>query len=619
MSEQTVEAPAEAPQERQLPRAQQLYRLRHSTAHIMAQAVGELFPDASFAIGPPIKGGFYYDFDLPRPLTEEDFPEIEARMERIIKGNHPFQRAVLPRQEALDLFAQRNQGYKVELIQNLPADAEITTYTHDSFVDLCAGPHVLRTRQCKHFKLLRVSGAYWRGDAERPMLQRVYGTVWPTREELDAYLEALEEARRRDHRRLGRELDLFWFDDLAPGAPFWAPKGFQLYQNLVAYWRQTQKRWGYVEICNPVLYRKELYEQSGHWEHYKDNMFVMESHGHTMCLKPMNCPDTMKFFASRKHSYRDLPLRVAEGGLLHRNELPGALGGLTRVRQFMQDDAHIFLAEEQIQSEIHNLLQLIDDTYGLFGMKYRIFLSTRDPQNFMGEVEVWDRAEAGLRAAIEAIGRPYTVNAGDAAFYGPKLDFMVIDSLGREWQTATIQLDFQLPERFNLKYTDRDNEQKRPVVIHRAVFGSFERFIGILVEHLAGAFPTWLAPVQARVLSITNDQEDYCQEVVERMRAAGLRVELDARGEKVNRKIAEAEVQKIPYMLVVGKQEVADGTLAVRTWSEGKRGVLPIQALIDEMLQRERDRVLDVKLSSNDLWSQINDVDVAEDMAERGF
>lgn len=620
MSEQAVAPAQESAQPAQLSRAQQLYRLRHSTAHIMAQAVGEVFPQARFAIGPPIQGGFYYDFELPRPLTEEDFPEIEARMKRIAAGNHVFQRKVLSRDEARELFSSQDQSYKVEILDGLKPDAEITTYSHDSFVDLCAGPHVRYSSQCKHFKLLRVSGAYWRGDASRPMLQRLYGTVWPTKDELEAYLQALEEAKRRDHRRLGRELDLFWFDELAPGAPFWAPKGFILYQNLAAYWRETQRKYDYIEICNPILYRKELYEQSGHWEHYRENMFILDSHGQEMCLKPMNCPDTMKFFASRKHSYRDLPLRVAEGGLLHRNELPGALGGLTRVRQFMQDDSHIFLTEEQIGPEIASLIQLIDETYAMFGLKYRIFVSTRDPKSFMGSVEVWDHAEGALKGALEAAGRSYTVNEGDAAFYGPKLDFMVIDSLGREWQTATLQLDFNLPERFNLKYTDKDNEQKRPVVIHRAVFGSFERFIGILIEHLAGAFPTWLAPVQAKVLSITNEQEEFCLQLAAKMRKAGLRVEADVRGEKVNRKIAEAEVQKVPYMLVVGKREAAENTVSVRNYSVGQRGVMSVDEVIAEMLQRTQDRELDVKVTNNDLWLKLADShDSEQEMEERGF
>ncbi len=603
-----------------LNRADKLYRLRHSTAHIMAQAVGEIFPEANFAIGPPIKGGFYYDFELPRPLSEDDFADIEARMRKIIKGNHKFERATLTREQAREMFNSQGQSYKVEILDDIIKEGdEVTTYTHDTFTDLCAGPHVMRTKQCKHFKLLRVSGAYWRGDSDRTMLQRVYGTVWPTKDELLAYLEAMEEAKRRDHRRLGKELDLFWFDDMAPGAPFWTPKGFLLYRTLMDYWRDTQQRYGYIEICNPVLYRKELYEQSGHWEHYKDNMFMMEAHGHTMCLKPMNCPDTMKYFASRNHSYRELPLRVAEGGILHRNELPGALSGLTRVRQFTQDDAHIFVAEYQIQDEITSMLTLIDEVYSLFGMEYKIFLSTRDTEHFMGDVDVWNRAEDDLRAALEANGRSYKLNEGDAAFYGPKLDFMVIDSLGREWQTATIQLDFQLPERFNLKYTDNDNYQKRPVVIHRAVMGSFERFTGILIEHLAGAFPTWLAPVQARILSITNGQEDYCYDVAKKMRAAGLRVEVDVRGEKIGKKIAEAEVQKTPYMLVVGKREVEEGKVAVRTWSHGKRGAIEVDALIEEMTQKVASREFDVKLPSNDLWSKINDTDTDDDMAGRGF
>lgn len=604
----------------ELTQAQKLYRLRHSAAHIMAQAVREVFPDAKFAIGPPIKNGFYYDFELPRTLNDDDLAVIEKHMKAIVKGNHKFERQVISREEAREMFASQGQDYKVEIIDSIIKEGEeVTIYTQDSFTDLCAGPHVPRTKQCKHFKLLRVSGAYWRGDSDRQMLQRIYGTAWATKAELEAYLEALEEAKRRDHRRLGRELDLFWFDDVSPGAPFWTPKGWKLYQTLADYWRHTQDEYGYVEVCHPILYRKELFEQSGHWDHYKDNMFVMEAHGQTMCLKPMNCPDTMRYYASRKHSYRDLPLRIAEGGILHRNELPGALGGLTRVRQFTQDDSHLFVREDQIQEEITSLIKLVDEVYSLFGLRYKIFLSTRDPESFMGDVAVWDEAEKALADAITANGKKYTVNEADAAFYGPKIDFMVIDSIAREWQTATVQLDFQLPERFNLKYTDENNEQQRPVVIHRAVFGSFERFIGILLEHLAGAFPTWLAPVQARILSITNDQEDYCYEVAAKMRKAGLRVEVDVRGEKVGRKIAEAEVQKTPYMLVVGKREAAEGNVAVRNYSGGKRGVMSVDEVIAEMVQRTKDRTFDVELKKNELWDKLAETEMDDSMAERGF
>lgn len=600
-------------------RAEVLYRLRHSTAHIMAQAVGQMFPEAKFAIGPPIKGGFYYDFDLPRPLTEDDLGEIESNMRAIAKKNHKFVHETWSKDQAREYFSAHGQEYKIEIMDTIIKDDEVSIYKHDTFVDLCAGPHLRYTKKAKHFKLLRVSGAYWRGDSDRQMLQRIYGTVWPTKDELNAYIEGLEEAKKRDHRRLGRELDLVWFDDVAPGAPFWTPKGYAVYQALVDHWRGLQKRYGYVEISNPILYRKELYEQSGHWDEYRKNMFIMEAHGQTMCLKPMNCPDTMKFFASRRHSYRDLPLRVAETGLLHRNELPGALSGLTRVRQFCQDDAHIFAREDQIQGEISSLMQLVDEIYSMFGLEYRVVLSTRDPESFLGEVEVWDRAEAALAQAITANGKSYQLNEADAAFYGPKIDFLIIDSLSREWQTATIQLDFQLPERFNLKYTSADNAAERPVVIHRAVFGSFERFIGLLIEHLSGAFPTWLAPVQAKILSITNDQEDYCREVYEKMHAAGIRVELDVRGEKVGKKIAEAEVSKTPWMLVVGKREAEEGKLAVRTYSEGRKGAMTPDEVIAEIQRRSAEKILDVELRKNDLWSTLEDAHDDSSMEDRGF
>jgi threonyl-tRNA synthetase len=600
-------------------RGELLYKLRHSTAHIMAQAVGQMFPEAGFAIGPPIKGGFYYDFDLPRSLTDDDLQEVESRMRKIVKGNHKFIQETWSKDEARKYFGEEGQHYKLEIMDTIIKDDEVSIFKHDTFVDLCAGPHLRYTSKAKHFKLLRVSGAYWRGDSDRQMLQRIYGTVWPSRAELDAYLEGLEEAKRRDHRRLGRELDLFWFDDVAPGCPFWTPKGFSLYQSLVDHWRGVQQRNGYVEISNPLLYRKELYEQSGHWDEYRKNMFIMESHGQTMCLKPMNCPDTMKYFASRQHSYRDLPLRVAETSVLHRNELPGTLSGLTRVRQFCQDDAHIFVRRDQIQEEILLLMKMVDELYSLFGLEYRVVLSTRDPESFIGDPAVWDEAEAALADAIKASGKTYKLNEADAAFYGPKIDFLVIDSLAREWQTATIQLDFNLPERFNLKYTAADNTPTRPVVIHRACFGSFERFIGILIEHLAGAFPTWLAPVQAKVLSITNDQEDYCREVHRKLLEAGVRAELDVRGEKVGKKIAEAEVAKTPWMLVVGRREAEEGTVAVRTYSEGRAGAMTVDEIISKIQQRTADRTLDVTLRKNDLWATLEDVHDDETMEDRGF
>ncbi len=604
----------------ELSRTELLYRLRHSAAHIMAQAVQDLFPDAKFAIGPPIKDGFYYDFDLPRPLSVDDLGAIETKMRKIIKKNHKFIHETWSKDDARKYFGDKGEEYKLEIINTKIQDDTVSIYKQGDFLDLCAGPHVDFTKKCKHFKLLRVSGAYWRGDTDRPMLQRIYGTVWPSKEELEAYLEALEEAKKRDHRRLGRELDLYWFDDLAPGAAFWTPKGYKLYRSLQEYARELNQRGDYIEICNPILYRKELYEQSGHWDHYQENMFIVEAHGQTMALKPMNCPDTMKYFASRKHSYRDMPMRISEHGLLHRNEVPGALSGLTRVRQFMQDDAHLFVTRDQIQSEIAELIRLVDEVYSTFGLEFKVFLSTRDPESFMGDPEVWDHAEKALAEAIKEAGKAYTVNEADAAFYGPKIDFMIIDSLGREWQTATVQLDFNLPERFDLKYTDANNAQVRPVVIHRALFGSLERFIALAVEHFGGAFPTWLAPVQAKILSITTDLNDYCYELAARMRKEGFRVEVDDRSQKIGKKIAEAEVSKAPYMLVVGRREAEEGKVAVRTYKDGRRGAMDLEAVLSEMHQKVNDRELDVTLKRNELMIKMLQDDAGgEDMADRGF
>ena len=599
-----------------LSRAEKLYRIRHSAAHIMAQAVLEMFPEANLAIGPPVQDGFYYDFDLPRPVTEEDLAEIDKRMRRIIKGNHKFIREVLPRNEARQRFDEMGQSFKVDIIDRIPEGEEVSIYKSDQLVDLCAGPHVRYSKECKHFKLLSVSGAYWRGDETGPQLQRIYGTAWNKKAELDQYMEAREEARKRDHRKLGKELGLYWFHHWSPGSAFWKPKGTALWQELEAHWRRSHKKAGYVEIRNPVVYNKALFEQSGHWDHYQENMFIFDSHGQTFGLKPMNCPDTMLYYKSELHSYRDLPLRISEGGLLHRNEKPGALSGLTRVRQFQQDDAHVFVRPDQIESEIGNIIGLIDRTYSLFDFDLQLFLATR-PEDSMGTDEQWNQAEAQLESALKGSGKPYKVNPGDGTFYGPKIDFYVRDSLGRKWQTATVQLDFQLPERFDLSYVGKDNRPGRPVVIHRAVYGSFERFIAVLVEHLGGAFPTWLAPVQARVMALTDDINEYAHQVADALKEADLRVEVDDRSEKIGRKIREGELQKVPYMIVVGARDRDAGVVDVRTYSEGRRGSMTVEVLKAEMLKKRAEQTFDVTLKKFDLYDE---EDVLEtDMEDRGY
>ena len=591
------------------PRRDQLWKIRHSCSHIMAQAVLEIFPEASMAIGPPIADGFYYDFDLPRSLTPDDLVDIEARMERIVKGNFEFKTWNVPSEEAIAYFKERNQQYKIELIQDLGVP-EVRFYQQDSFVDLCGGPHVRRTGECKAFKLMRVSGAYWRGDSTKPMLQRIYGTAWKNKSDLASYLELLEEAKRRDHRKLGKELDLFSFHQESPGAIFWHPRGWQIYRGLRDLWRDIHTAEGYVEICNPIIYNKSLYETSGHWEHYNEHMFKVESEGEVFCIKPMNCPDTMLFFKTRKHSYRDLPLRVSEGQILHRNELSGALNGLLRVRQFAQDDAHLFVTEEQIEKEITNVVGMIERIYALFDLKFRVKLSTR-PADFMGEPALWDEAEAALERALNTNNIPFIVNHGDGAFYGPKIDFDVIDALGRKWQCATIQLDFQLPRRFELTYTDRENTQKTPIVIHRAIFGSLERFIGILIEHVAGAFPTWLAPVQAVIMPISDEQVDYCHAVAARFRAKGLRVEVDDRNEKLGYKVREAELLKTPYMLVAGRREAEGNSFSVRNFSVGDRGAIGVDEIEAELLRKVANREFDVKLKTIS-WSHEEDTETDE-------
>ena len=607
------EQPAQAPQE--MDDKDQLYRIRHSTSHIMATAILEMFPEAKLAIGPPIADGFYYDFDLPRPLSTDDLEEIESRMRRIIKENQRFSQESWPKERAREHFA--DQPYKLELIERVQGD-EVSIYKNGPFTDLCAGPHVGYTKQCKHFKLTKVAGAYWKGDETQPMLQRVYGTAWSSKEELERYLHMIEEAKRRDHRRLARELELFDFDPLSPGAIFWRPKGWTAYRQLMGYFRELEQAHDYEEICNPLLYKKDLFERSGHWAHYNKDMFKLQDGDQIYCLKPMNCPDTMLYFASKKRSYRELPMRVAEFGHLHRNELQGALSGATRVRQFCQDDAHIFATEAQIGQEIALMLQLVDQTYGMFGVEYHMEFSTR-PQEFLGEVEVWDRAEDALKQALDESGVAYRINPGDGAFYGPKIDIHIRDCLGRSWQCATIQLDFQLPIRFDLTYTDRDNTEKRPVVIHRAIAGSLERFFAILIEHFAGAFPTWLAPVQAKVLSITDKQAEYAWQVGKALKAAGVRVEVDDRSEKVGKKIAEAELQKVPYMIVIGQKEVEAQQVAVRTWADGPRGAMSVEALVAEIVTKTKTRTLDVKPVESELALLADRGDEDDDMAERGY
>lgn len=600
-------------------RADELYRIRHSAAHVMATAIQEMFPEAKFAIGPPIQDGFYYDFDLPRPLSTDDFEEIESRMKKIVKSNQEFLNESWTKDKAREFFA--DQPYKLELIDRIDGE-EVSIYHNGPFTDLCAGPHVRRSKQCKNFKLLKVAGAYWKGDENQPMLQRIYGTAFKTKTELEDYLHMLEEAKRRDHRKLGRELELFDFNRLAPGAIFWKPKGWTSYRELQNYFRELEQSQGYVEISNPILYNKELFEQSGHWEHYKDNMFQLQDGETTYCLKPMNCPDTMVFFGSKKRSYRELPMRVAEFGMLHRNELQGALSGATRVRQFCQDDAHIFATEEQITDEITLMLELVDQTYGLFGVEYHLEFSTR-PDDYLGELELWNQAEAALKEALDASGKEYKINEGDGAFYGPKIDIHLRDGLGRSWQCATIQLDFQLPRRFDLTYAAADNTDKTPIVIHRAIAGSLERFFAILVEHFAGAFPTWLAPVHCKILSITDDQADYAWEIAREFRKAGVRVEVDDRSEKIGKKIAEAEVSKTPYMLVCGKREAEQGNVAVRTFSEGRRGVMKPEEVLAEICDRIANRTLDAKAIENRLAKHQEEAEEAggadEEMEERGY
>ena len=566
--------------------------LRHSAAHVLATAVRRLRPDAKIGFGPAIEDGFYYDFEVDRPFTPEDLEAFEAEMRKVAQEKFPFVREEVSAAEAKQRFV--DDPLKLERIADFSADEIISTYTDGPFIDLCRGPHVPDTSYVKHVKLLTTAGAYWRGDEKRQMLQRIYGTAWFKKEDLDAYLHRLEEAKKRDHRVLGKQLDLFHFHSVSPGAAFWTPRGTTLYNTLVAFVQERQKE-DFLEIKTPLLYSKKLWEQSGHWGKYRENMFLVlnnETGDHDMSLKPMNCPSHHLYYASAKHSYRELPTRYVTMDVLHRNEVSGALSGLTRVRQFAQDDCHVYLREDQIAEEVRFLLEFILGHYETFGLTSTLKFATR-PEQRIGSDELWDRAEAGLRAALEATGRPYELKPGDGAFYGPKIDFDVTDSIGRAWQLGTIQLDYNAPERFDLKYVGEDNAEHRPVVIHRAVCGSFERFIAILIEHFAGAFPTWLAPEQVRVLPITDEVRDAAAAVVERMKARGIRASLDARNETLNYRIRDGEVMKVPYMAVVGKREAEAGTIAVRARGAGKKqDVLPVDDFIERLAEEIRTRAL---------------------------
>ena len=551
----------------------------HTCSHVLAQAVKRLYPEVKLAIGPSIDEGFYYDMLSPFPFTPEVMEKIEAEMRKICKEKLKLERFELPRAEAIKFMEEQGEPFKVELIQDLPEDAAISFYKQGEFTDLCAGPHLDSTGRIKGngIKLTACNAAYWRGDSNRESLQRIYGIAFPKKDELDAYLERIEEAKRRDHRKLGKELGLFAFRDEAPGFPFYLPKGMVLKNTLIDYWRQVHKKWDYVEISTPQIMRRTLWETSGHWDHYKDNMYTTIIDEEDFAIKPMNCPGSILVYDLEPHSYRDLPLRYGELGHVHRHELSGALHGMFRVRCFTQDDAHILLAKEQIKDEVIRIAQLFDEVYNLFGLPYKIELSTM-PEDHIGSVEDWDIATAALADAITSIGKTYHVNPGDGAFYGPKLDFHIQDSLGRTWQCGTIQLDYQLPGRFNLEYTGADGEKHCPVMIHRVVFGSIERFIGVITEHFAGAFPAWLSPVQVKLLTVTERADEYAKDIAEKLNAAGYRVEADLRNEKIGKKIREATLEKIPYMLVVGDRDIENKTVSVRMRSGEDLGAMSIDA-----------------------------------------
>lgn len=562
---------------------------RHTASHIMAQAIKRLYPETKLAIGPSIKDGFYYDVDRETPFTSEDLEKIEAEMKKIVKEALPLERFTMTREEAIKFMQEKEEPYKVQLIEDLPEDAELSFYRQGEFVDLCAGPHLMNTKTVKAFKLTSLAGAYWRGNEKNKMLTRIYGTAFTKKADLEEYLARIEEAKKRDHRKIGKELGIFMMREEGPGFPFFLPKGMVLKNTLLDYWREIHNKAGYQEISTPIMLNRQLWETSGHWDHYKENMYTTVIDDQDFAIKPMNCPGGVLVYESEPRSYRDLPLRMGELGLVHRHEKSGQLHGLMRVRCFTQDDAHIFMTPEQIREEIKGVAKLIDEVYSLFGFKYHVELSTR-PEDSMGSDEDWEMATDALRAALDDLGLDYAVNEGDGAFYGPKIDFHLEDSLGRTWQCGTIQLDFQLPQRFNLEYIAADGEKHRPIMIHRVVFGSIERFIGILIEHFAGAFPTWLAPVQVRVLPISDKYMEYGQKVLAELKEAGIRAEIDTKAEKIGYKIREARLQKIPYMLVVGAKEEEDGVVSVRSRFKGDEGQKGLDAFISDIKEEIKNR-----------------------------
>ncbi len=564
---------------------------RHTAAHVLAQAVKSIYPTCKLAIGPTIENGFYYDIDFKTPITQEDLDKIEAEMRNIIKSNLPVERFTLPRDEAIKLMTKYSEKYKVELIKDLPAGEEISFYKQGQFTDLCRGPHLPSTGKIKAFKLTSIAGAYWRGNEKNKMLTRIYGTAFAKKDEMDAYFTMLEEAKKRDHTKLGKELGLFALLNEGKGFPFFLPKGMVLKNILIDFWRQLHRREGYVEVQTPIILNRSLWETSGHWDHYKENMYTTKIDGEDCAIKPMNCPGGMLVYKLTPHSYKDLPIRMGELGIVHRHEKSGQLHGLMRVRCFTQDDAHIFMLPEQITQEIKGVVRIINEVYTLFGFKYHVELSTR-PENSMGSDEDWENATSALRAALDELDLPYAVNEGDGAFYGPKIDFHLTDSIGRTWQCGTIQLDFQLPQRFEAEYTGEDGQKHRPIMIHRVVFGSIERFIGILIEHYAGKFPVWLAPVQVKILPVSDKSMDYAKQVEETLKAAGVRAETDTRNEKIGYKIREAQLEKLPYMLIVGDKEKEEGTVAVRMREKGDIGSMPLAEFAARVKKEDEEKTI---------------------------